>query len=84
MDKKVSNIIVHFRTFEMTLNTVRKIMQWTSGIEYEIILVDNHSEDGSIVRLEGELAVYIKRQLVRVLCISQNRGFPPSRIKCSD
>lgn len=43
----VSVIIVNYNTKELTLNCINSIIEHTSGVEYEIILVDNASSDGS-------------------------------------
>ena len=43
----VSIIIVNFKTFLLTKNCIESIIAKTFGVEYEIILVDNASSDGS-------------------------------------
>lgn len=43
----VSVIIVNYNTKQLTSNCIQSIVDKTSGIEYEIILVDNASTDGS-------------------------------------
>lgn len=43
----VSIIIVNYNTKEVTQNCINSIIEKTHGIEYEIILVDNASSDGS-------------------------------------
>lgn len=73
--KKLSVIIVHFRTYEMTLNTVMSIVENTSGLAYEIILLDNASGDGSIEGLETALAGFVHQQLVRIIRNPVNGGF---------
>lgn len=44
----VSVIIVNYNTKKLTNECISSIVQETSGIQYEIILVDNASTDGSI------------------------------------
>lgn len=44
----VSVIIVNYNTLELTKNTINSVLEKTQCIEYEIILVDNASTDGSI------------------------------------
>jgi GT2 family glycosyltransferase len=41
----VSIIIVNYNTFNLTSNCIRSVIQFTSGIDYEIILVDNASTE---------------------------------------
>lgn len=43
----VSIIIVNYNTKELTKNCINSILEKTHGVEYEIILVDNASSDGS-------------------------------------
>lgn len=43
----VSIIIVNYNTCDMTRECIESILRYTSGINYEIILVDNGSIDGS-------------------------------------
>ncbi|WP_293722862.1 glycosyltransferase family 2 protein [uncultured Cetobacterium sp.] len=44
---QVSIIIVNYNTLKLTKNTIESILEKTSKIEYEIILIDNNSSDGS-------------------------------------
>lgn len=50
----ISVIIVNYNTCELTINCIRSVYELTSGIEYEIILVDNYSEDGSLVEIRKQ------------------------------
>ncbi|MGL5964479.1 MAG: glycosyltransferase family 2 protein [Fusobacteriaceae bacterium] len=43
----VSIIMVNYNTLELTKNAINSVIEKTSGIIYEIILVDNDSKDGS-------------------------------------
>lgn len=45
---QVSIIIVSYNTKDLTLNCIKSIYQHTKDIEFEIIVVDNASSDGSI------------------------------------
>jgi GT2 family glycosyltransferase len=42
---KVSVIIINYNTFALTCNCIRSIKEYTRGIQYEIILVDNASSE---------------------------------------
>ena len=46
-DMDVSVIIVNYNTKELTKNCIDSIFKQTSGVSYEVILVDNASTDGS-------------------------------------
>lgn len=41
----VSIIIVNYNTFRLTSNCIRSVIQFTSGIQYQVILVDNASSE---------------------------------------
>ena len=43
----VSIIIVNYNTKELTAACINSIFQYTEGVEFEVILVDNASTDGS-------------------------------------
>lgn len=43
----VSVIIINYNTLELTKNTIDSVIAKTKNIDYEIILVDNDSQDGS-------------------------------------
>lgn len=43
----ISIIIVNYNTKIVTLNCINSIIKYSNGVSYEIILVDNHSTDGS-------------------------------------
>lgn len=46
--KDVSVVYVNYKTKEITLNSIKSVVEKTEGIDYEIILVDNNSGDGVI------------------------------------
>lgn len=50
----LSIIIVSYNTVDITRKCLREIISQTSGIDYEIICVDNDSKDGSVEMLKKE------------------------------
>ena len=42
---KASIIIINYNTHELTSNCIRSVQEFTNGVEYEIILVDNASTE---------------------------------------
>lgn len=50
----VSVIIVNYNTLELTKNTINSVIEKTSELNYEIILVDNASVDSSVEFFERE------------------------------
>ncbi|MFN4145738.1 MAG: glycosyltransferase family 2 protein [Runella sp.] len=43
----VSIIIVHYKTLQLTTACIQSIYQYTKGVSFEIIVVDNDSQDGA-------------------------------------
>jgi len=70
MDKKdLSIIIVNFNTKDLLRNCLNSISKNTKGIDYEIIVVDNASNDGSVEMLKKEFPE------VKLICNRENLGF---------
>lgn len=64
----VSVIIVNYNTYALTSACIQSIIDYTEGISYEIIVVDNSSTDGSKEKLE------IDRR-IRYIYSKKNGGF---------
>ena len=47
----LSIVIVNYRTYELTRDTVNSILKYSYPFNYEIIVVDNASGDDSLARL---------------------------------
>ena len=59
----VSVIMINYNTYDLTKDAIDSIIEQTQGIEYEIILIDNCSPDGSGEKLQalyGDKIVYIQ------------------------
>ena len=50
----VSIIFVNYKTRNLTINAINSVMAKTEGISYEIFVVDNASNDGSIEAIENQ------------------------------
>ena len=50
--KQVSIIMVNYNTKELTKKAIQAVFDKTEGVEYEIIVVDNDSKDGSVEELK--------------------------------
>ena len=48
----LSIIIVNYKTFEITKNAINSVLDSNTNYNYDIYLVDNASNDGSIERLK--------------------------------
>ena len=56
----VSIIIVNYKTPDLVIDCINSVRQQTEGISYEIIVVDNDSNDGSVEMLRQTFADNIK------------------------
>lgn len=50
----VSIIFVNYKTKQLTINAIKSVYAKTKGINFEIFVVDNNSQDGSIEAIEKE------------------------------
>ena len=53
----VSVIIVNYNTRELTLGCINSLFAQTSGVEFEVIVVDNASTDGSVALFENDARI---------------------------
>ncbi len=65
----VSIIVVSYNTREMTLNALRSVARQTTGVSYELLVVDNDSSDNSAAAIADEFPD------ARVNALSKNIGF---------
>lgn len=68
----ISIIIVNYNTYDLTKNTINSVIETADNIEYEVILVDNASADGSIEKLEEDFYGY---QNIKIIKNDINLGF---------
>lgn len=50
----VSIIFVNYKTKNITINAINSVIEKTEGVSYEIFVVDNASNDGSIEAIEKQ------------------------------
>ena len=48
----VTIVFVNYKTKDLTINAINSVIEKTEDIEYEIFVVDNNSQDGSIEAIE--------------------------------
>lgn len=68
----VSIIIVSFNTVDFIGNCIDSVLDKTEGIDYEIIVVDNHSPDDSVFFLKAR---YTDMPNFKLLELPENVGF---------
>ncbi len=67
MKKDLSIVILNYNTKELLLNCVKSIIKNTKGINYEIVVVDNNSSDGS--------PAAVSKLKVKLIRNKENLGF---------
>jgi GT2 family glycosyltransferase len=70
----VSIIIVSFNTRKLTAECINCVKENSSGIDIEIIAVDNGSKDGSADMIETDFP------WVKLIRLKENRGFSGGNI----
>ena len=66
----LSIVILNYRTFELTRDTVNSVLSYSYPFSYEIIVVDNASGDDSLIKLQD----YFKDK-VKFIESKENNGF---------
>jgi hypothetical protein len=69
-EKQVSVIIVSFNTKNLTKKCISSIFEKTEGLNYEIIVVDNDSKDGSVEELKKTF-----QNRITIIESKENLGF---------
>ena len=68
--KQVSIIMVNYNTKELTKKAIQAVFDKTEGVEYEIIVVDNDSKDGSVEELKKTF-----QDKITIIESNENLGF---------
>lgn len=72
---KLSIIIVNYNTYALTKQTIDSIIEKNHSFNYEILLVDNASADGSIEKLKIDFNNIISNKILKVFINKSNLGF---------
>lgn len=66
---KTSIVILSYNTYNLTKSCIESIRKFTPAGSYEIIVIDNASQDASVA--------WLKRQKdIKLVCNKENKGFP--------
>lgn len=68
----LSVVIVSFNTSELTVNCIKSVIAKTKGLQYEIVVVDNGSKDGSVKEVKHLIA---GGKNITVIENTKNKGF---------
>ena len=72
---KLSIIVVNYNTYTLTKQTIDSVIQKRHDFEYEMIIVDNASSDGSIEALEEVFKEEVAKQKLHFIKNDANLGF---------
>ncbi len=72
---ELSIIVVNYKTYELTKQTIDSVLRQNANFEYEIILVDNSSQDGSIEKIQSDFQNIINQGTLKVIINDSNLGF---------
>lgn len=72
---KLSIIIVNYNTYTLTKQTIDSVLEKKLPFEYEIMLVDNASQDDSMARLQEDYKELISQGLLNITLNDANLGF---------
>ncbi|WP_026885133.1 glycosyltransferase family 2 protein [Clostridium beijerinckii] len=72
---KLSIIIVNYNTYNLTKQAIESIIKEHHNFNYEIILIDNASSDGSIYKLQDKFKNILITQKLRIIINKDNLGF---------
>ncbi|MDZ4171879.1 MAG: glycosyltransferase family 2 protein [Methanobacteriaceae archaeon] len=71
----LSIIIVNYRTYYLTKQTIESVITKNHPFKYDIYLVDNASHDGSLEKLRNDFSNEVNGNLIKVIESEKNKGF---------
>lgn len=71
----LSIIIVNFETYELTKQTIESVISKNHPFTYDIYLVDNASQDGSIEKLKKDFRDESENGIIKFIVNQENKGF---------
>lgn len=71
---ELSIIVVNYKTYDLTKNAIKSVLE-TVKSSYEIIVVDNNSQDFSYEKLKSAFANEITNKRIEIISNSSNKGF---------
>jgi hypothetical protein len=77
----LSIIIVSFNTKELLISSIKSVLKYTKGIDFEIVVVDNGSKDGSAKAARDLGTKVIENRANLGFATANNQGFKLSKGK---
>ena len=74
MQIDVSIIFVNYHTSGLLAASITSILKWTSGLKYEIIVIDNNSEEDLKEELFKQIPLFTE-EIIKIKMLPSNIGF---------
>jgi len=71
----LSIIIVNYRTYDLTKQTIESVINKDHSFSYEIYLVDSASQDGSLEKLQEDFKEQSADGVIKFIASTENKGF---------
>jgi GT2 family glycosyltransferase len=71
----LSIIIVNYQTYDLTKETIESVINKNHPFTYEIYLVDDASQDGSLEKLQEDFKEQSVDGLIKFIASPENKGF---------
>ncbi len=75
MPRDLSIIIVNYRTYQLTKETIESVIDKKHLFNYDIYVVDNASKDGGLLKLEEDFQDQADAGLIKFMANPENMGF---------
>lgn len=75
MSTDLSIIIVNYRTYQLTKQTIESVISKNHTFNYDIFVVDNASDDDSLYRLREDFKKELDKGVIKFIENSENKGF---------
>jgi N-acetylglucosaminyl-diphospho-decaprenol L-rhamnosyltransferase len=72
---KLAVVIVNYRTANLVVQCLESLLNQLAGLDAEVIVVDNCSQDGSVVTLRDWILTHDARHQVQLIGSGANNGF---------
>jgi Predicted glycosyltransferases len=71
----LSIVIVNYRTYDLTKQAIESVIRKDHPFSYQIYLVDNASQDGSLEKLKEDFKEESENGLIKFMANTRNSGF---------
>ena len=74
--KDLSIIIVNYRTYDLTKQTINSVINKNHSFDYDIYVVDSASQDGSLEKLQNDFSQPIESGLINSWPVRKIKDLP--------